>query len=104
VSGPGREWLRALVERISGARRGKRARERTRRRRRLILQRVVTWVATHDLDAKPPTPMHANILDARRPDERFFMEEFVPQLLGWRPVTDAALQRVHEWAWGRSAP
>ena len=68
------------------------------------MQRVTLWVATHGLDANPPTPMHKNAQDARRLDERFFMEEFVPQPMGWRPVTDAALQRVHEWAWERSAP
>jgi hypothetical protein len=48
--------------------------------------------------------MHKNAQDARRLDERFFVEEFVPQLMGWQPVTDAAINRVHEWAWGRSAP
>jgi hypothetical protein len=42
--------------------------------------------------------MHKNAQDARRLDERFFMEEFVPQLMGWQPVTAAAIDRVHEWA------
>jgi hypothetical protein len=94
MSGIGAEWLRALGEEIPDPVRLLRARRRTRRRRRLTLQRVASWVATHSLDAKPPTRMHKNLQDLRRADDRYFVEELLPMLMDQAPPTDAAIERL----------
>jgi hypothetical protein len=84
MSGLGAEWLRALVGKVSESDRRRRAWKRTWRRRLLTLQRALSWVATHELDEKPPTHLHKNLQDARRSDDRGFMQEILP-LYGLQP-------------------
>ena len=86
-----RELLRALVGKVPEAVWRRRAWKRTRRRRRLMLQRAAWWVATHELDAKPPTELHRSLQDVRRSHERFFKEELLPQL-GLEPPSEGTFQ------------
>src|SRR5262249_35832784 len=82
MSGIGAEWLRALVQKIPKSRRRRRAQERARRRRRLTLLRAAVWVASHQLDSKPPTRLHRALQDYRRSDPIGFMEEWLPVIMG----------------------
>ena len=45
-------------------------------------QQTALWVATHPVDAKPPTEMHRTLQAARRQDEVYFREEFLPVIMG----------------------
>jgi hypothetical protein len=70
------------VKKIPESRRKKHAYKRLWRRRRLITQRAALWVATHGLNAKPPTELHRKLQAARRQDETFFIAEFLPVVMG----------------------
>jgi hypothetical protein len=55
----------------------------------MMMQQAAQWAATHELDAKPPTHLHNSMQDFRRADAGYFMEEFLPQLMGVLPPPSA---------------
>jgi hypothetical protein len=65
--------VRALVGKTPKAVLAKRRHKRRWRRRWLMSQRAVLWVAEHDLNAKPPTELHRIFQEARRSDPAFFL-------------------------------